>query len=115
MRVGDLDMGCFLDTGAELTSLSQIYEPKLPLDRIVRTAYRAGADRIEIKRTKSIRLEFAPDELVTFTWVGPGAQLLLRMDIITQLNSFLHFDDAHLESGADMLSGMASLWVVTVL
>ncbi|GCC18558.1 hypothetical protein chiPu_0017978 [Chiloscyllium punctatum] len=93
MRADSLDIECLLDTGAELTCLPQRYETKLPIDGTVRPAYGAGADRIEIKQDKPIHLEFSPHELVTFIRVGPVAQLVLGMDILTQLNSSLHFDD----------------------
>eukprot|EP00061_Rhincodon_typus_P017319 g45964.t1 len=68
MRAGHLDIECLLDIGAELTCLPQKYETKLLLDSTVRTAYSAGADRIEIKRTKPMYIAFRPHELLTFVW-----------------------------------------------
>eukprot|EP00061_Rhincodon_typus_P017866 g46768.t1 len=69
MRTGDLDIECLLDIGAELTCLPRKYEIKLLLDRTVRTAYGAGADRVEIKRTKPMHVAFDPYELVNFVWL----------------------------------------------
>ncbi|XP_067869994.1 zinc finger protein 850-like [Heterodontus francisci] len=91
-RVGDQDIDCLLDTRAKLTCLPQQYGNSIPMDGKVKAAHGAGGHGVVIRKTQPIRIGLGPHELITPVRIGPVDQALLGMDVLTQLNSSLHFE-----------------------
>ncbi|XP_038670829.1 uncharacterized protein LOC119975237 isoform X1 [Scyliorhinus canicula] len=65
--------------------------PRLDWEKI--EAFAAGGDSVPLRKTKPLLLEFGPHQLMASIWVGLVTQALLGMDILSQLNSSLNFNN----------------------